>query len=48
MKFTESQLEQFFIELLEIEGVSHQLGQTIVRTLDEVLIKVDLNVFLHQ
>ena len=41
MKFTESQLEQVFIELLEIEGILHQLGQTIVRTLDEVLIKAD-------
>ena len=48
MKFTEVQLEQFFIELLEIEGIPHQFGQTIVRTPEEVLIKVDLNVFLLQ
>lgn len=32
MKFTEAQLEQVFIELLEIEGIPHQFGQTIVCT----------------
>ena len=48
MKFTESQLEQVFIELLEIEGIPHQFGQTIVRTPEEVLIKADLKEFLLQ
>ena len=48
MKFTEAQLEQVFIELLEIEGIPHQFGQTIVRTPEEVLIKADLKEFLLQ
>lgn len=42
MKFTEEQLEKAFTELLENEGFTHRLGNTIVRTADEVLIEDDL------
>jgi type I restriction enzyme, R subunit len=42
MKFTEAQLEEAFIELLENENFPHILGNTIVRTTDEVLIEEDL------
>ena len=46
MKFTEHRLEQSFIELLEQEGYPHQLGMTISRMPDEVLIEEDLRTFL--
>lgn len=46
MKFTEAQLEQAFIELLGQEGILHVLGEEIVRSEDEVLIKSDLKLFL--
>ncbi|MDP1728014.1 MAG: HsdR family type I site-specific deoxyribonuclease [Bacteroidota bacterium] len=47
MKFTESQLEQAFIDLLGKEGMPHVFGQDIARTSDEVLIKQDLRDFLY-
>ena len=46
MKFTESQLEQAFIELLGKEEITHHLGETIQRSPEEVLIKGDLRTFL--
>jgi type I restriction enzyme R subunit len=38
MKFTEEKLEKAFTELLGHEGFPHQLGITITRKLDEVLV----------
>ena len=46
MKFTESQLEQVFIELLGNEDIPHLAGDAILRGCDEVLIKHDLRNFL--
>lgn len=47
MKFTESKLEQSFIELLHQEGCQHTLGAEIQRiATDEVLIEEDLLRFL--
>ena len=46
MKFTETKLEETFIELLEIEGYPHALGNTISRSVDEVLIEADLHSYL--
>lgn len=46
MKFTEYKLEQAYTDLLEQEGYSHHLGNTITRTPDEVLIEEDLRHFL--
>jgi type I restriction enzyme R subunit len=47
MKYTESQLEQAFISLLETEGYQYIYGKELVRTSNqEVLIKVDLRAFL--
>ncbi len=46
MKFTEAQLEQAFIELLGKEEIPYQLGETIQRSPEEVLIKEDLQEFL--
>ena len=46
MKFTESQLEQAFIELLSEEGIPHVPGSLISRESSEVLIKEDLTEFL--
>jgi len=46
MKFTEEKLERAFIELLEQEGYLHHLGNTIVRSADEVLIEADLLQYL--
>jgi type I restriction enzyme, R subunit len=46
MKYTEAKLEHTFTELLGIEGFRHQLGNTITRKLDEVLIEEDLIQFL--
>ncbi|KEO72731.1 hypothetical protein [Anditalea andensis] len=45
-KFTESKLEQAFIELLGNEGYPHIVGGSIVRSADEVLIEEDLKNFL--
>ena len=42
MKFTEEKLEKAFIELLGKENFPHQLGNTILRAVDEVLIEEDL------
>jgi type I restriction enzyme R subunit len=47
-KFTESKLEQAFIELLGNEGYPHHLGTTISRKEDEVIIEADLKAFLQQ
>ncbi|MBN1969106.1 MAG: type I restriction endonuclease subunit R, partial [Candidatus Delongbacteria bacterium] len=46
MKFTEEKLEHAYIELLESEGYSHQLGITIVRNDDDVIIEDDFIQFL--
>ncbi|MEO6230235.1 MAG: HsdR family type I site-specific deoxyribonuclease [Ferruginibacter sp.] len=46
MNFTEEKLEQAFTELLGNEGFPHQLGITIKRSPDEVLIEEDLQNFL--
>lgn len=48
MKFTESQLEQAFISLLEAQGYPHVKGEDIVRGKEEVLIQEDLQAFLQQ
>ncbi|MDT0678482.1 type I restriction endonuclease subunit R [Autumnicola musiva] len=45
-KFTEAQLESVFATQLELEGYKHQLGGTISRKEDEVLIESDLREFL--
>jgi type I restriction enzyme R subunit len=42
MKFTEEKLEKAFTELLSIEGFPHYLGNTIIRTVDDVIIESDL------
>ena len=47
-KFTEEKLELAIIELLEVEGYEHVLGQTIVREPNEVLIKEDLKAYLFK
>lgn len=47
MKYTESQLEQAFISLLETEGYKYINGKELVRTSNQdVLIKYDLRTFL--
>jgi type I restriction enzyme R subunit len=46
MKFTETQLESVFANQLEQEGYKHQIGGTILRKEDEVLIESDLREFL--
>ncbi|UJH91934.1 HsdR family type I site-specific deoxyribonuclease [Antarcticibacterium sp. 1MA-6-2] len=46
MKFTEAQLEAVFATQLEQEGYKHQLGGSISRKEDEVLIESDLREFL--
>jgi len=46
MKFTEEKLEKAFTDLLGQEGFSHQLGITITRKPEEVLIEEDLQNFL--
>ena len=46
MKFTEAQLESVFATQLEQESYEHQLGGTISRKKDEVLIESDLREFL--
>ena len=45
-KFTEAQLEQAFIDLLNQEGIPHVLGKVIQREPEEVVIKDDLRAFL--
>lgn len=47
MKFTETKLEQVFIELLAQEGFQYQLGNAIQRAESEVLIEDDLRNFLQ-
>jgi len=47
MKFTESKLEQSFIQLLAEEGFQHVYGESIRRAADEVLIEADLKQFLR-
>jgi len=42
MKFTEEKLEKAFIELLGNENYPHFHGDSIVRSVDEVLIEADL------
>lgn len=47
MKYTESQLEQAFISLLETEGYQYINGKNLIRTSNqEVLLKEDLRTFL--
>lgn len=47
-KFTEAQLEQAFIELLEKEGFQYAHGENIPRKSEQVLIKEDLKSYLTQ
>jgi type I restriction enzyme R subunit len=42
MKFTEEKLEKAFTELLEVEGFPHHLGNSIIRSVDDVIIESDL------
>ena len=46
MKFTEEKLEQAFTELLEQQGYTHHLGESIVPNIEDVLIEADLESFL--
>ena len=46
MKFTEAQLEQAFIELLQKEDIPHVHGASISRASSDVLIKEDIKNFL--
>jgi type I restriction enzyme, R subunit len=46
MKFTEAKLEAAFIELLGNEHYPHCFGNTITRTVDEVIIEADLEAYL--
>ena len=46
MKFTEEKLEHAFVELLGNENYPHFHGDSIVRTVDEVLIEADLLQYL--
>lgn len=49
MKFTEAQLENAIIELLEQDGIPHLTGDQISRpSMDQVLIKEDLREFLTE
>ncbi|MDF2156485.1 type I restriction endonuclease subunit R [Algoriphagus sp. CAU 1675] len=48
MKFTESQLEQVFISLLETQGYPYVPGEEIIRSKEEVLIREDLQRFLKE
>jgi len=47
-KITEEKLELAIIELLEVEGYEHVLGQIISREPNEVLIKEDLKAYLFK
>lgn len=47
MKYTEYQLEQAFIELIQAQGYVYENGKNIIRTdKKEVLLKDDLEAFL--
>ncbi|WP_216689216.1 type I restriction endonuclease subunit R [Hymenobacter siberiensis] len=46
MKFTEAKLEEVFCELLAGQGYPHQLGNTLARAPEEVLLEADLRAFL--
>lgn len=46
MKFTEEKLEQAFIELLGQEEIGHVHGESIQRSIEEVLLKEDLKLYL--
>lgn len=48
MKFTEFQLEQVFISLLEAQGYPYVPGEEIIRSKEEVLIREDLQQFLKE
>jgi type I restriction enzyme R subunit len=48
VKFTESQLEQAFISLLQAQGYPHVPGEEIIRGKEEVLIREDLEEFLKK
>ncbi|MDN3203782.1 type I restriction endonuclease subunit R [Algoriphagus sediminis] len=48
MKFSESQLEQAFIDLLSEQGYPYVPGEEIIRGKEEVLIREDLQSYLHQ
>lgn len=47
MKFTEEKLEKVFIELLEQEGFTYCLGNSFVRSEEDVLIEGDIKDFLY-
>lgn len=47
MKFTESQLEEAFIQLLGEQGYTYTRGDELMRAAEEVLIKEDLEGFLR-
>ena len=47
MKFTESQLEQAFISLLQAQGYPYVPGEELIRGKEEVLIREDLEGFLR-
>ena len=47
MKFTESQLEQAFISLLEAQGYPYVQGDVLVRGNEEVLLREALQAFLQ-
>tara|TARA_R110000823_G_scaffold314673_1_gene444331 strand:+ start:230 stop:526 length:297 start_codon:yes stop_codon:yes gene_type:complete len=46
VKFTEAQLEAVFTSEMEGQGYPHQLGNSINREADEVIIEEDLREFL--
>lgn len=46
MKFTEEKLEKAFIELLKERNYPHVLGESLIRSADNVLIEEDLSNFL--
>jgi len=48
MNFTESQLEQRVISLVEQQGIPHTSGLKIQKTIEEVLLKEDLKNYLYQ
>jgi len=47
-QFTEAKLEQAIIQLLEQQGYPYTAGETLVREPSEVLIREDLEAFLHE
>ena len=42
MKFTEAKLEETFIQLLSQEGYPHFIGESLERSVEEVLLEEDL------